>query len=59
MPTGPSLKSAKGLAGFAHIPCEQGARLRFTLPVGSYATVLLREIAKSDSLERAAQEDSD
>ena len=29
----------------------EGVRLRFTLPAGSYATVLLREITKADSLE--------
>jgi tRNA pseudouridine13 synthase len=28
-----------------------GVRLTFTLPAGSYATVLLREITKSDALE--------
>lgn len=34
----------------------EGARLSFTLPAGSYATVLLREITKSDSLEHEAQD---
>jgi tRNA pseudouridine13 synthase len=29
----------------------EGVRLTFTLPAGSYATVLLREITKSDNLE--------
>jgi tRNA pseudouridine13 synthase len=29
----------------------EGARLTFTLPAGSYATVLLREITKSDEVE--------
>ena len=28
-----------------------GVRLAFTLPAGSYATVLLREVTKSDALE--------
>ena len=36
----------------------EGVRLCFTLPAGSYATVLLREITKSDTLERVAQEES-
>lgn len=34
-----------------------GVRLSFTLPAGSYATVLLREITKSDSLDREATDD--
>lgn len=34
-----------------------GVRLSFTLPAGSYATVLLREITKSDSLDREAEEE--
>jgi tRNA pseudouridine13 synthase len=29
----------------------EGARLTFTLPAGSYATVLLREITKSEGLD--------
>jgi tRNA pseudouridine13 synthase len=29
----------------------EGVRLSFTLPAGSYATVLLREVCKSDDLE--------
>jgi tRNA pseudouridine13 synthase len=28
---------------------SEGVRLSFTLPAGSYATVLLREITKSDA----------
>lgn len=35
----------------------EGVRLSFTLPAGSYATVLLREITKSDTLEGAAPEE--
>ncbi len=34
---------------------SEGVRLRFTLPAGSYATVLLREITKSDALEGGAE----
>jgi tRNA pseudouridine13 synthase len=35
-----------------------GVRLSFTLPAGSYATVLLREITKSTSLDHEAQDES-
>ncbi len=35
---------------------EQGVRLSFTLPAGSYATVLLREVTKNDGLESLAEE---
>ena len=34
---------------------EEGVRLAFTLPAGSYATVLLREVSKADEL--SAEED--
>jgi tRNA pseudouridine13 synthase len=37
----------------------EGVRLSFALPAGSYATVLLREITKSEALDRAAQDGSD
>jgi tRNA pseudouridine13 synthase len=33
----------------------EGVRLTFTLPAGSYATVLLREITKSDNLESSEE----
>jgi tRNA pseudouridine13 synthase len=36
----------------------EGVRLSFTLPAGSYATVLLREITKSNLLDREAQDES-
>jgi tRNA pseudouridine13 synthase len=32
-----------------------GVRLSFTLPAGSYATVLLREMSKSDTLDCEGQ----
>src|SRR5262249_41657255 len=35
----------------------EGVRLTFTLPAGSYATVLLREITKSDALEAGEESD--
>ena len=34
----------------------EGVRLSFTLPAGSYATVLLREITKSDSVDSEGQD---
>ena len=33
-------------------PEPEGVRLSFTLPAGTYATVLLREVTKSDALDR-------
>ncbi|HTU16458.1 MAG TPA: tRNA pseudouridine(13) synthase TruD [Gemmataceae bacterium] len=36
----------------------EGVRLSFTLPAGCYATVLLREFTRSDTLEPATQEES-
>jgi tRNA pseudouridine13 synthase len=29
-------------------PCPEGVELSFTLPKGAYATVILRELLKSD-----------
>jgi tRNA pseudouridine13 synthase len=36
-----------------------GLRLSFTLPAGSYATVLLAEVMKSDLVEQGEPEDDD
>jgi tRNA pseudouridine13 synthase len=35
---------------------SDGVRIMFTLPAGSYATVLLREVTKCDSLDRGEAE---
>jgi tRNA pseudouridine13 synthase len=43
-----NLVYADDLAGTVE---PQGVRLTFTLPAGSYATVLLREVSKSDALD--------
>jgi tRNA pseudouridine13 synthase len=39
------------LDDLAAVTEPEGVRLTFTLPAGSYATVLLREITKSDALD--------